>query len=225
MKDSVDGHEEATRDAYDLVAEDYAALLQDHLSTSTWDRMVLNAFAEVVRAGDGGLVADVGCGPGRITGHLDRLGLTVCGVDLSPAMVAVAQRTHPHLRFEVGSMRALDFDDDALAGVVAWYSTIHTPPSEQPIVLRELARVLRPGGHLLLAFQVGDEAVHLTQAYGHDLSLDAYRLSATTVTAHLDEAGVEVLAQVLREPVEPERQPQAYLLARKRPAATTGTGS
>lgn len=202
----------ATRAAYDSVAADYADQLRDALAAAPFDRAMLGAFAEYVR----GPVADLGCGPGRITGHLASLGLDVFGVDLSPEMVAVARRLHPDLRFEEGSMLALDLPDRGLAGVVAWYSIIHTPPELLPVVFAEFARVLAADGHLLLAFQVGeDEPRHITHAYGHDISADAYRFSPSTVTKLLAEAGLGVTAQLVREPEGPEKVPQAYLLARK----------
>jgi hypothetical protein len=99
---------DAVRASYDTVADDYADLLRSALAGSPTDRAVLGLFAELVTDSGGGEVADLGCGPGRITGHLASLGLDVRGVDLSPGMVAVAQREHPQLRFDVGSMTALD---------------------------------------------------------------------------------------------------------------------
>lgn len=213
---------QSTRVAYDTVAADYAELLRDSLRSNVFDRAMLSAFAELVVADGGGRVADLGCGPGRIMAHLHDLGLDVFGVDLSPAMIAVARTTFPHLSFEVASMAALDVPDGQLAGIVAWYSVIHTPPHDQPQLYGELARMLRSEGHLLLAFQVGDERVHLEHAYGHAISLDAYRLSPDAVSAQLDEAGFDVTARLTRSPVEPEQQPQCYLLARKR--ATTPDG-
>jgi len=65
----------ATRTAYDTVASDYACLLADALDRMPWDRAVLATFAELVSRHRPGPVADVGCGPGRITGYLHRLGL------------------------------------------------------------------------------------------------------------------------------------------------------
>jgi hypothetical protein len=53
--------------------------------------------------------------------------------------------------------RALDLADGVLGGIVAWYSIIHTPPQRLPVTFAEFGRVLSPGGHLLLAFQAGDE--------------------------------------------------------------------
>jgi ubiquinone/menaquinone biosynthesis C-methylase UbiE len=130
-------------------------------------------------------------------------------------MVAVARRTYPGLRFDVGSMTALDLADGCLGGIVAWYSIIHTPPEQLPLVFGEFHRVLPPGGYLLLAFQVGDECVHLEQAYGHALSLDAYRLPSDRIADLLGQAGFVMHAQLLREPSDPERNQQAYVLVRK----------
>lgn len=208
-------HLRATRTAYDTVARDYARLLRDALAGSTWDRAVLSAFAELVRAAGHGLVADVGCGPGRLTAHLDALGLDVLGLDLSPGMLAVARGDHPGLRFAEASMTALPLPDGGLAGLVAWYSLIHVPPPDVPGVLRELRRVLRPGGELLLAFQVGDELRHHEQAYGHAVSLNSWRLLPRRVEEQLAGTGVAVHARLVREPEGTEATRQAYLLARR----------
>src|SRR5205085_1810410 len=88
-----------------------------------------------------------------------------------------------------------------------WYSIIHTPPQELPMVFAEFHRLLAPGGHLLLAFQVGDEPHHLAQAFGHLVSLDFYRFQPDRVAQLLDEAGLAVFARLLREPDQTERGP------------------
>lgn len=209
------GHLETTRAAYDIVASDYAELVRTELAAKPLDRAVLAAFAELVQAGGSGPVADVGCGPGRVTAFLHTLGVDMSGIDLSPAMVAVARRDHPLLRFDEGVMTTLDRADGSLAGVVAWYSIIHTPPKRLPVVFAEFRRVLAPGGHLLLTFQVGNERRHLEQAYGHAISLDAFRLPPDQVAEMLSHAGLVVCARLVREPGESEKDQQAFLLARK----------
>lgn len=204
-------HLTATRNSYDTVATDYARLLGDALAASPFDRAILGAFAELVD----GPVADLGCGPGRITGHLASLGLDVHGIDLSPGMIEVARRRHPELRFEVGSILDLNLPDGGLAGIVAWYSIIHTPPELLPGMFAEFHRVLAPGGHVALAFQAGDEVVHLREGYGHPVTLDAYRLSPSRVEEHLAAAGFAIAGRLLREAVDREPTPQAYVIARR----------
>jgi len=208
-----------TRAAYDTIASDYARVLDGALARMSWDRAVLCTFVELVARDRLGPVADVGCGTGRITGYLHHLGLDVVGIDLSPGMLAVARQALPGLCFVEGSMTALDLPDASFGGVVAWYSLIHIAPLDVPAVLTELCRVLVPGAHLLLAFQVGDQRRHLEQAYGHAISLDAYRMQPDQLAQQLDAAGMAVYARVVRAPEDPETEPQAYLLARKSAAA------
>jgi SAM-dependent methyltransferase len=207
---------EAIRESYDTVAVDYAHLLRDALAAAPHDRAVLGLFAELVRAAGGGPVADVGCGPGRITAHLARLGLEAFGIDLSPGMVGVARRDHPGLRFEVGSMTDLSLADGSLGGLLAWYSLIHLPDDVVAAVLRRFRRALRPGGLVLLAFQVGDEVRLKTSGYGgHPMRVDVHLRPPDRVAAWLQDAGLQVDSRLVRRPQPPEGTPQGYLLARR----------
>lgn len=80
-----------------------------------------------------------------MTAHLRDLGLDAFGVDLSPVMIDLARAAHPDLRFELGSMNAMDLADGELTGILSWYSVIHTPPREIPSYFAEFRR-----GHLLM---------------------------------------------------------------------------
>jgi SAM-dependent methyltransferase len=201
---------------YDAVAIDYAERFRAELATKPLDRALLAGFAELVRTAGAGPVADLGCGPGRVTAHLHALGLPVFGVDLSPQMVALARRSFPDLRFDEGSMTALDLPDGALGGIVAWYSTIHIPRERLPEVFAEFHRMLAPGGHVLLAFQVGAERLRVTEPFGHPVSLDFHRRSPERIAELLSRAGFGMRARLVREPDEGvEKTQQAFLLARK----------
>jgi SAM-dependent methyltransferase len=202
-----------TREAYDAVAADYAERFRGELDGKPQDRAILGAFAELVRAD--GPVLDVGCGPGQAMAHLRTRGVQVFGLDLSPGMVDVARWANPGVRIDVGSMTALDRPDGALGGLVAWYSIIHIPPEELPGVFAEFHRVLVPRGHLLLAFQVGDEPLHFDEAFGHPVRLDFRRLRPERVAGLLTDAGFDVLARTVREPVGAETVEQAFLVVRK----------
>ncbi|MFF8917705.1 class I SAM-dependent methyltransferase [Streptomyces sp. NPDC015032] len=218
MTDTEATYLHATRTAYDTVAVDYEKLTHDELDTKPLDRAMIAAFSELVRTPGSGPVADLGCGPGRITAHLRSLGVDAFGIDLSPEMIAVARRTHQSLRFEEGSMTGLDLKDDSLGGIIAWYSTVHTPPELLPTVFAECHRVLAPGGHMLLAFKAGDRLRHLDRAYGHELSLDVYWMSPDRVAGLMSGAGLVMTARMIREPDEhekPRQGRQAFFLAHK----------
>ncbi|MFF6783387.1 methyltransferase domain-containing protein [Streptomyces sp. NPDC012510] len=214
-----------TREAYDAAAPLYAELFSDELRDRPLDRAFLRAFAEVVRASGNGQVADLGCGPGHITAHLDELGLEAFGVDASPAMIDLARAAHPGLRFDVGSMAALDIADGTLGGVLSRWSIIHTPPPQLPAVLAEFHRVLGPGGHLLIGFSASDGPSHPTQAFDHTVTT-AYRWAPDHLARTLRTAGLAETARMVREPQPSDRRQfkEVHLLAHK-PDKAAGTDS
>ncbi|GAA1464734.1 class I SAM-dependent methyltransferase [Nocardiopsis exhalans] len=191
----------------------YTELTRNELDAHPLDRGLLAAFAEYVRGSgpEPGPVAELGCGSGRITALLRDLGLAVFGVDLSPVMIDIARRTYPDLRFEVGSMDALDLADGGLAGAVSWYSVIHAPPEDLPAYLAEFRRVLAPGGHLLLAF-FDSQGAPVTE-FDHKV-VTAYRWPIDHLAALAAETGFVEVGRMLREPVEGERFRRGRLLVR-----------
>jgi len=76
---------QATRVAYDAVAGDYAEQFREELASKPLDRALLSWFAELTQAA--GPVA-LGCGPGSVTAHLNALGVTAFGIDLSAYLLA-----------------------------------------------------------------------------------------------------------------------------------------
>ncbi|MFG1886374.1 class I SAM-dependent methyltransferase [Micromonospora sp. NPDC049051] len=205
-----------TRDSYDTVAASYAELVRDLLADAPHERAALASFAELVLAAGGGPVADIGCGPGRVTAHLHEHGLDAFGIDLSPAMVQIARRDHPHLRFEVGSMTDLALADASVDGVVAWYSLIHVPDEEVGPVFAHFRRVLRPGGLLLLGFHVGDESRLKTEGYGgHPMKVHVHRRRPEKLAVWLRAAGLTVVAETIV--TSPESKLGGILFARRHP--------
>jgi SAM-dependent methyltransferase len=82
----------AVRDSYDTVAAAYVERVPVPSDMDPLSRAMLAAFAETVRAAGIGPVADVGCGPGRLTAHLVGLGVSAFGIDLSPNMIEQARQ-------------------------------------------------------------------------------------------------------------------------------------
>jgi SAM-dependent methyltransferase len=209
-----------TRESYDALAAAYAEHLGSELAQKPLDRHLLNRFAEGVR--DRGLTADLGCGPGHVARYLREQGAQVLGIDLSPEMVHQARELNPEIEFRVGDMRSLDLPDDALAGALAFYSLIHLEDHEIAPALREIRRVLAPGGLALFAFHIGEETLHPDELWGHQISLDFRFFQPAWISTHLQEAGFRILESVEREPYEGAEHPsrRCYLLAGKPEVAT-----
>jgi SAM-dependent methyltransferase len=92
---------------------------------------------------------DAACGTGRYASHLVGLGHRVIGVDSSPEMLEVAGRRVPSADLRVGDLHALPVDDSSVDLVVCGLALAHVP-SPGPVLV-EVARVLRPGGSLVLS--------------------------------------------------------------------------
>jgi SAM-dependent methyltransferase len=212
---------DAVRRDYDRVADRYNEFVHDPLAAEPFTCALIGAFADLVRAlSDTQEVADLGCGPGHLTDFLSQLGLPARGIDLSPALIDIARRNRSDLAFEVGSILDLDIADCSLGGVLAHYSTIHTPPEHVPTAFAEFARVITSGGYILLAFQSGDDTLDGWEAFDHKVS-PAYRWSIDTLADLLRVAGLIEIARLRVQPRAMESFPAGVLLARKFAAAAT----
>lgn len=207
----------STAASYDRVSAEYVRHIYRELDGKPFDRAMLGRFAERLRGR--GVVCDMGCGPGHIARYLADQGIEVAGVDLSPGMVAQAAALNPDLSFHVGNMLALGEADEAWAGIAAFYSIIHIPRDRVVAALRELWRVLRPDGLLLLAFHLGDEELlHVDEMWSRPVALDFWFYDTAEMVGYLEEAGFVVEEAVERDPYAPEVEHQsrrAYVLARK----------
>ena len=206
-----------TRDAYDGVAERYNQEIGGELTAKPWDRALLTALAETCA---GGIVADIGCGPGHVAAYLAAQGVRVLGVDLSPAMCSQARRRA--ILAAAGDLAAMPVASGTLSGIVCWYALIHLDADQRAAAYREMKRVLHPGGHALVAFHTSDAetpsggARRLNQWWEREVDLTFRFLDADQEATALDEAGLHLVARTDREPAPGEHQSQrSYLLVRK----------
>lgn len=210
----------STRAGYDEVAEAYAEHYLEELAKKPLDRAMLDAFAETSRA----MTLDLGCGPGQVARHLASRGVVVEGVDLSPAMIAIAKRLHPDLAFRTGDMLALPQEAASVSGIVAFYAIVNLAPEDLGTAFREMHRVLVPGGHALVSFHVRDGQghegghVHLEEMLGRTVSMDFWFHPVATVEERAREAGFTREACLERQPYADVEYPseRAYLLLRAR---------
>jgi SAM-dependent methyltransferase len=191
-------------EAYGTRAAEYIERLGSVDAMHPSDRALIASWGEQLE----GAALDAGCGPGHWTNFLAERGVDVRGVDLTPAFVEHARRSYPELRFATGSLEALDASDASLGGVLAWYSLIHHAPDAIGPALDEIARVLRPGGLLLLGFFEGPAI----EPFGHAVTT-AYRWPVAELSERLRASGFDVVETHTRTGVG--YRPHAAVVARR----------
>ena len=201
--------------SYDRVADQYADEFFHELERKPFDRKVLYAFAESVRAR--GEICEIGCGPGHISRYLQDRGATMRGIDLSREMVKCAQRLNPDISFEQGDMLALDLADSSLAAIISFYAIIHIVRDQVTRALQEMNRVLQPGGLLLISFHGGEGMVHRDEWYDKPISIDVTLFGSDEMSGYLESAGFEDVAIVEREPYEFEYPTRRVYASAKKP--------
>jgi len=107
---------------------------------------------EAIRSGE--KVLDIGCGTGRFTVPMAEKGAEVSGLDISQPMLDVASRKLAERGLNAdlreGDMAHLPFPDSSFDTVTSMLALMHVPLEDRPAVFGEVARVLRPGGRMLL---------------------------------------------------------------------------
>jgi ubiquinone/menaquinone biosynthesis C-methylase UbiE len=202
--------------SYDCVAEEYGRRYFHEFDHKPFDREILDRFAERVRGR--GPVCDMGCGPGEVACYLHAHGVeNVLGIDLSPEMVTQAQKLNPGLAFRQGDILNLETEDNSWSGIAAFYSIIHIPREQVIDALKEMCRVLEPGGLLLLTFHIGQETLHLGEWWGNEVSLNFLYFETDEMKTYLELAGFEIEKIIERDPyqdVEAQTR-RAYAFAKK----------
>jgi SAM-dependent methyltransferase len=138
-------------EGYDHMAESYLG------SKDPEDPTTLATLEELARGlPSGAAVLDLGCGAGvPVTRWLADHGFAVTGVDFSARQLELARRLVPAASFVKADMMDLDLPPESFDAVVAFYSIIHLPRTEQPALLEGIRRWLKPGGAFLATWALG----------------------------------------------------------------------
>lgn len=157
FKQFMDGNLQKTIATYNQIAPDLSAKSEPKL-----DLKELNYFLSQIRTG--GYILDLGCGAGRDAAYILKVGFKVVGIDLSTGMLKEAKRLHPEIDTKLMDFRKMDFEDKTFDGIWANAALVHVPRSELEPTLKEISRVIKPKGIMLITLKKGSGSKWVKEA-------------------------------------------------------------
>ena len=112
--------------------------------------LAINPLLKAAQVRSGATLLDVATGPGSLALEAKKLGMIWTGVDLSPGMIQLAEKSNPGIAFRVADVEHLPFADASFDGVVCNFGLGHFPYPETSVA--ECVRVLKPGGRIALSW-------------------------------------------------------------------------
>jgi ubiquinone/menaquinone biosynthesis C-methylase UbiE len=131
-------------------------------------------------------------------------------------MVRQARLRYPEVAFDQGNMLTLDgIPDDSLEGAVAFYSLVHFEDRDVNQALRQMRRVLRPRGLLLVAVHLGEGAAQVERFLDQDTSCQFIFFKSSEIRNRIEAAGFFVTETIERDPYVGNEYPsrRSYIFA------------
>ena len=142
----------------------------------------------------GAQVLDLGCGSGALATRRLSERFQITGVELSSRMVELARRNIPSATFVRADMASVEFPPELFDGVCAFYSLTHLPQKELPILLRRVARWLKPGGLFVASMGRGEDPGSVEDEWVGGVPMYFAGHAVQTNEELVEEAGLRVVS-------------------------------
>ncbi|WP_394828479.1 class I SAM-dependent methyltransferase [Pendulispora albinea] len=164
------------------------------------------------RLAPGARVLDLGCGTGVPTAStLAGAGFHVTGIDVSPAMIAIARRQVPGATFQQADLREFESAERSWDAICAFFPLMQMSRNEIRASLRRITRWLRPGGSFVFATVPGNDENAPAIFMGQPVICSSY--DTEEFLREITDAGMDVLFRATSSftPNDPEAVPEHHL--------------
>jgi SAM-dependent methyltransferase len=186
-------YKEETTEAYRAEAERHAKRFQDAFAERT--RPLVDEFLALVPKG--GLILDVGCGPGAHAGYMVRGGWRVEAFDLVPEFVEMAREQGAVA--EVGDMEMVEYPLNTFDGIWSYTSLLHLQKQVWPAILKRIWGWLKPEGIFSIAIKEGvGETWEASEKQPEQRRFFSFA-SADELERLLREAGFDLVREIKRD--------------------------
>jgi ubiquinone/menaquinone biosynthesis C-methylase UbiE len=183
---------------YNAVAKEYSETFCGEYEKKPKDQEILHRFS--IEIGDKKPVWDIGCGPGHTTKYLKNLGIEISGLDISDKILEQARINYPEIHFKKGNLLKLEFENDSIAGIVAFYTIVHFTEEQVRVAFGEIFRVFKPGGIFLFTYHIGEETIHVEKFLGKKVDIELMLFKTDFICRCLKKSGFKIIEVIDREP-------------------------
>ena len=143
--------------------------------------------------------------------------MEISGLELSEKILEQARANNPEIHFRKGNILELEFENDSIAGIVAFYAIVHFTEEQVGVAFREAFRILKPDGIFLFTYHIGEETIHVEEFLGKKVDIELMLFKTDFILSSLKNRGFKIIDVICREPypeVEYETR-RAYVFAKK----------
>ena len=204
-----------TIDAYEQLASKYHESFKDEMTHKEYDKKILDQFSEMLHPSS--KICDAGCGPsGHIGKYLQKKGLELAGIDISPKCIELATQYEKDIKFHCMDMMDMQFESSSFDGIISFYSIIHTPKIDVPKIFQEYNRVLKPDGLILIVVKKGTAEGIISGEWYEGNQIYFTNFLENEISDYLTESGFKIISLETRNPYNSEiTVDRIYTIAKK----------
>lgn len=203
------------RETYNSIADIYYELFNNELQNKPYDLDILYRFCDSFSIGN--KICNVGCGPTEdITNILKERSMQITGIDISERCIEIAKMKNPEVTFLREDFLKSTLEENYFDGVISYHSLMYTPLRHIDIYFKNILRILKKGGKVLLATKEGNGETISNKILGITVNQPETYFTMSEIKNYFNKNGFKIIFLDIRDPYPDEiRVKRIYCVALK----------